>query len=1253
MNDHPLTRLDELMQARLSDALTEAEFSELRAILRSDPDAMDRYLDFCEIDIALATPLPTFLAPEMSRMVPSHDLSIAGTVSGGDFQSPNPETSTESRRHVRNPSLIVHAMLSGGPRQRSRVFGSFKHAADFWIAAASILLIVGGLGLSSWIAKSQSNRIAWHRSIAINEALSDVAFEQDSDTHPEAEIDANSRTVIPRRNEWKTIQSTGSVKHPPLIDTAVPVTAKTAVRPIRFNRDIRPILSETCFHCHGPDEHGRRADLRLDTPEGAAEDLGGYQPIVAGDLEKSEAWQRIISDDPDTLMPPPESHLVLIDDQKHLIRRWIEEGALYEGHWAFAPPARPLVPEVTIQDTAGEPWGQTPIDAFVAARMAEAGLTPSPEANPRTLIRRLTFDLTGLPPTIEQVRRFVADYQARGEEAWQDAIGRLLESPHFGERMAVPWLDQARYADTNGYSIDGGRDMWLWRDWVIHAYNENLPFDQFLVQQIAGDLLPDATEAERIATGFNRNHMVTHEGGTIPEENLTNYAADRVKTTGEVFLGLTMGCAQCHDHKYDPISQKEYYQFFAFFNELSDRGLDGNAGNNPAPKIMAKTVLPKEELPELRAELTTLQNTLQKTRDGFDAWLADAQAHEASRGNRFQTHRLKSLDVSSPNRPGDYVVRDDGSVFFENPSGGLNAMSHVLELPGNLATGQTIDGIRIRFFPHGEGDAKRLTPHAAKVPQVTTVLVSAGELPAKQVDIYRQKSFAQATASSAAENRAAYHVLDERNDDWWMPVQPDQEQHLTLTFDEPVRVDQTPYLSVMVFFGVNQSLPHHWRIDAFSGIDTDSRFAPSVAEAIATPQESWTDEQRDLVLQTYRQDAPALERLQVRIANVQERIDVLTKPYQTMVMDTAAKPRETFVLARGQYDAPGEKVTPSTLEVLPDLLSPESDGAESPARATRLDLARWMIDPKHPLTSRVAVNRIWSLFFGTGIVATSADFGSQGEWPSHPELLDYLATEFVAGGWDQKELIRRIVSSSTYRQDSFASAENRRIDPKNRLLARGPSFRLSAEFIRDQALAVSGLLVPRIGGPSVHPYQPAGLWKEVSHFGSTPATKQVFVQDHGEKLYRRSLYTITKRTSPHPSMSAFDAPNREMCTVQRGITNTPLQALVTLNDTQFAEAARVLAGDLLKYSSPADENERLKTAFERVTSRLPNEDELTILKQLLADERKRYESSPEQAVATISVGEWPVERDLDPVEHAAWTQVAALLLNLSETVTHL
>ena len=1002
--------------------------------------------------------------------------------------------------------------------------------------------------------------------------------------------------------------------------------------PLRFNRDIRPILSETCFHCHGPDEHGRKADLRLDSLEGATTDLGGTFAIVPGDVEKSEAWWRMIADDPEERMPPPESHLVLTEEQKQLIKRWIEEGAEYEGHWAYVPPVKADLPD------AKREWGRNEIDSFVLARLKEDGLSPSEEAVPTALIRRLTFDLTGLPPTSEEVDAFRIDYEERGEKAWQAAIIRLLDSPHFGERMAVPWMDQARYADTNGYSIDGGRHMWLWRDWVIRAYNSNKPFDQFVIEQIAGDLLPDATESQRVATGFNRNHMITHEGGTIPEENLTNYVADRVKTTSEVFLGLTMACAQCHDHKYDPISTRDYYRFYSFFNELSDRGNDGNGGKNAGPTIMAKTVIPGGELEALQSELSAAKAELKASDEGFGDWLAQEQKKESARGRGFQTHPMELLDVSSPNRPGSYKAKEDGSVFLAAPSSGLNAFSHAFHLPA----GNPLSGIQVSFFPYGEKEA-RLTPHPDGVPKVTTVLVSAGEQPAKQVDIYRQLEFAQVTASSSAPGHSPNHVIDERNLQWWQPEGGEQGEQLTITFSEPVDPGETPYISVMIFFGQSGALPHHWRVDAFSGNDTGSVLPLAVAGLVAGDSRSWSE--RESVLEAFRQWSPSLQRLRVRIANLEERIEVLTQPHSAMVMDVAPKPRETFILDRGQYDAKLEKVSSNTPEVLPPLSEEE--------RADRLDLAEWMVKPDHPLTARVAVNRIWGMLFGTGIVATSADFGSQGEWPSHPELIDWLAVDFVENGWDQKALIRKMVSSATYRQDSAASDALRELDPGNRLFARGPRFRLAAEFVRDQALAVSGLLVPRIGGPSVQPYQPAGLWKEVSHFGSTPATKQVFVQDQGEKLYRRSLYTIAKRTSPHPGMAAFDAPNREMCIVQRGVTNTPLQALVTLNDTQFAEAARVFAGKLLLTTSEMDERARLERAFREITSRPALESELNALGSFLSDERARYRAEPAEAGKLIAVGDAPLMESIDPVEQAVWTQVASLLFNLSETLTRL
>ncbi len=1040
---------------------------------------------------------------------------------------------------------------------------------------------------------------------------------------------------------------------------------------ISFNRDVRPILAETCFHCHGPDEEGREAELRLDIESSASEDRGGYRAISPGDLKASEAWSRIVSDDDDMLMPPPESHLSLNKKQKAVLKQWIVEGAQYEGHWAFAPPHAPDVPDVQSEGSHYASWVRNEIDSFVLAGLVKAGVSPSAEADPRTLIRRLAFDLTGLPPTFEETRRFVRDYETHGEGAYQEAVRRLMHSPHFGERMTVPWLDQARYADTNGYSIDGGRDMWLWRDWVIQAYNDNMPFDQFLREQLAGDLLPNATEAQLIATGFNRNHMITHEGGTIPEENLTNYVADRVKTTSEVFLGLTFGCAQCHDHKYDPISQKEYYEFFAFFNELDDRGLDGNAGRNAMPQVSASTVMARDELTSVNAELAAARTELSNATRGFDEWVTEERSQEKNRGDGFHYVDAELLDASAPNRPGPYKFDTDGTVSLSAPSKGLAGFSHSIQLQqGDQQASKAISGISIEFDPQpvpgaaGEGTAEStesvlsLTPFPDGVPKITAVLVSANNQPADQVDYHGQCKLISATASTSADGHAAPSVIDERNVHWWQPSEKNKKQCLTLTFAEPVDPTETPFLSVLVFFGKNQSLPFRWRVRPFTGHDPQSKWNDMIAAALLEDQSLWSKSTRQQLLSIFRQSAPSLSALRTKISNLEERKNILTNKHSTMVMNTSSKPRETFVLTRGQYDAPTLRVTPRTPKILPPLSRSVSEkrpaGKNEDSKGhqpTRLDLAEWLTAPDHPLTARVAVNRIWALFFETGIVSTSADFGSQGEYPSHPELLDYLATRFISHGWNQKELIQMIVSSATYRQQSVTTAEQLAVDPGNRLLGRGPRFRLPAEFIRDQALAVSGLLVPRVGGPSVHPYQPHGLWKEISHFGSTPATKQVFVQDHGEKLYRRSLYTIVKRTSPHPAMAAFDAPNREMCVVDRSKTNTPLQALVTLNDPQFAEAARVLASSILQEQVANDDRSRIARAFELISSRLPTDSEIDLIARLLDAERVHFQKSPRNAERVVAVGEHPATQDLDPVEQAAWTQIATLLLNLSEVLT--
>ncbi len=784
---------------------------------------------------------------------------------------------------------------------------------------------------------------------------------------------------------------------------------------ISFNRDIRPILSENCYSCHGPDKRARKADRRLDNAGGAYADNEGTRALVPGDPAQSDAWARVNTTDPDEQMPPPKSGKHLKPEQVALLKQWIEQGAKYESHWAFIPPKRSAVPEIgnpksepggAGQTAAGSPQGEAggpnqirnPIDAFLAARLAKDGLTFSPEAEKTTLIRRATYDLTGLPPTPAEVAAFLADPSAT---AYEKLIDRLLASPLYGEKMAVHWLDLSRYADTHGFHLDAGRDQWPWREWVIEAFNKNLPFNQFVEWQLAGDLFPNATIEQKLATGFVRNNMINFEGGAIPEEYLAAYVKDRVNTTGTVFLGLTVGCAECHDHKFDPFLQRDFYQLYAYFNAVPENGLDGSKGN-AAP---------------------------------------------------------------------------------------------LLQLPPTAEQMKKIEAL--------------------------TAQIAAAEKPS-----------------------------------------------------------------------------------ADSGAQTD---------------------------------AARLKQLRDELAAEQKR-----KP-NVMVMQEMEKPRDTFVLNRGQYDQRGEKVEPGV---------PANLAAQAPdAPKNRLGLARWLTAPQHPLMARVTVNRFWKNIMGTGIVKTVNDFGSQGEWPKHPELLDWLAVEFRESGWDIKHLIRLIVTSTAYRQTARVTPELLERDPENRLLARGPRFRLGAEEVPDTALAISGLLTRKIGGPSVLPYQPAGLWEDLnSRTDSRNWTAQFFEQSHGEDLYRRSLYTFWKRTSPPPQMLTFDAPDREVCTANRERTNTPLQALVTLNDPQFVEASRKLAERMIREggTTPAA---RATFAFRLATARAPGERELAMLLDLFEKAKTRYAPQREEAIKLLSAGEAKRDESLDVTELAAWTMVASTILNLDETIT--
>ncbi len=1009
-----------------------------------------------------------------------------------------------------------------------------------------------------------------------------------------------------------------------------------AAEAIDYNRDVRPILAENCFACHGFNEKSRQADLRLDVAESAYGEHDGVRAIAAGDSAGSEAWRRIVSDDPDAVMPPPDSHHTLTAAEKATLKAWIEQGGKYAAHWSFLPPQRPAVP-------AGAPQ---PIDAFVRRRLAAEGLTPSPAADRRTLIRRLSLDLTGLPPSAEEVEAFANDPDPQADEALVD---RLLASPHFGERMALDWLDAARYADTNGFSIDGGRHMWLWRDWVIQAFNDDKPYDRFLIEQLAGDLLPGRAEADLIATGFQRNNMVTHEGGTIPAENLTNYNADRVKTLGESVLGLTVACAQCHDHKFDPITQEDYYRLFAFFNSVDDVGLDGNAGVNPRPSIQARTVLKTDELPELTRSIAAIEAKLAAPDlTLLAAWEDRERAKLAERGHGFGLHPVEVLKVTTPNRGAGFEPQGTSGVRVHQ-AGGLAAFDVLTRLP---AVAAPITGLRVTFYPvpdlpGGGWGSGSLAPRpaskaAAKGTFVLTALVATADtVPGDQVNLHDLEPIARVTASSWDADEPPAGCLDPRNESGWSPdPAATGPVHLTATFAEPLDAATTPFLTVQLNFGRGGNLvAGHFDLAVITGTDDDSDLPPAVVRALETQPGERDDRQRAELDAECAARCDELAADRTALANLRDRLAALTQPFPVMVMNVSAKPRETFVLNRGDYSQPTVKVTPGTIAALP----PMPDGATP----DRLGLALWVTDRSNPLTARVAANRFWKQLFGTGIVATPADFGLQGDWPSHPDLLDWLAVEFMDSGWDVKRLVKLIVMSETYRQSSAATPASLDRDPQNRLLARGPRFRLPAELIRDAALKTSGLLVPRVGGPSVNPYSPGDLWREVSHYGSSPATAQTFVQDHGEKLYRRSLYTYWKRTAPPPNMTAFDAPNREVCTVARGNTTTPLQALVTLNDPQFVEAARVFAARVMRRDG--DDAEKLRWAFAETVSRPPSEAELSILLKTIARERERYASG--DAAAALGVGESPRDPSLPPSEHAAWMQVASLLLNLSEAVT--
>ena len=977
---------------------------------------------------------------------------------------------------------------------------------------------------------------------------------------------------------------------------------------VSYARDILPILSDKCFQCHGPDAKTREADLRLDTFDGATRDLGGYAALVPHDLEKSELIFRI--DDEDDPMPPSKSNLDLTPEEKALLRSWVESGGEYAEHWSFIAPERPEIPDTDS--------GPNPIDAFVGARLEQEGLSFSREIEPARLIRRVTLDLTGLPPTPGEIESFVAAYAAEGESAYEALVDRLLASPSYGETMALPWLEAARFADTDGYQFDGPRHQWRWRDWVIDAYNAHMPFDQFTVEQLAGDLLPDATLEQKIATGFNRNHRYNSEAGLVVEEFLLENAVDRVDTTSTLWMGLTMGCARCHDHKYDPISQEDYYQLIAFFNSVPEAGRALKQGNSE-PLLIAPTREQQAVLKTKEAAVAEARAILQpgdKPQNGgqlIDRKLAVRYALDQIPGKNTKTHGKPSHADNALILDGESSIEISGQkkdlTFRANSRFTLSFWLRVDDPANSVIVsrqkgGTTRPGIEIALAEKGRLRFDLISRWVAGVGRITT-----------NDPIPTGEWIHVAVTNDASQSANGQHIyLDGKR------------AEVTVTHNTNSNAG-----------GVSEKEP----LRIGFGIRPDSgKFAGALRDLRIYTTDLWDEEIALLAAPYGGEQRKTFSRIKMTPAyadyvKAREDLDRYRASLPTvMVMKETEDPKPTFLRNRGIYHDHGEEVTRD----VPSKLPPLADDLPK----NRLGFARWLVSPAHPLTARVAVNRYWQKYFGTGLVKTAEDFGVQGEPPSHPELLDWLATEFMRTGWDVAAMQKLIVTSRTYRQDSRLSSDLREIDPENRLLARGPRVRLSGPAIRDQALFVSGLLIEKQGGPSVSPYQPANLWAEMS-------MGMKYRESKGDDLYRRSLYTIWKRTVAPPTMAVFDAADREACWVNRKETNTPLQALTLLNETGFVESARHLAVRILTEG----DDDPVGFAFQTVTSRIPTSEERTLLAGALESYRDEFSEFPEEASKLLSVGASPPSKleDVDPGELAAWTSLSNVLLNLDETIT--
>jgi hypothetical protein len=1067
------------------------------------------------------------------------------------------------------------------------------------------------------------------------------------------------RSILPHSRFRRTLGGLAVAALATAVFAAVGTASRAAPPPapakIEYNRDIRPILNDNCFKCHGFDSASRKADLRLDKREAAIK----AGSIVPGKPDKSEMIQRIFSDEPSELMPPPKSHKKLTVAQKDLLKRWVAAGAEYQVHWSFIAPRRPALPEVK-----NKGWVRNPIDAFILAELEKDGLTPAPEADRRTLARRLSLDLTGLPPAPADVEAFVND---KAPDAYEKYVDRLMSSVQWGEHRGRYWLDAARYADTHGIHFDNYREMWVYRDWVIGAFNRNMPFDQFTIEQLGGDLIPDHTLDQQIASGFNRCNITSNEGGLIPEEYLVLYTRDRTETTSAVWLGLTANCAVCHDHKFDPLTQREFYSMAAFFNNTTQGAMDGNIKDTPPALVVPRTE-DRTHWDALTGEMVAVRRQVdagrQAARAKFDAWLTQAKPDQVV--SQLPAGGLKVHAPLSGGTDRTLAYTEDGQTRTVTLSG-VPAWQ-----PGHVAPQAYRNAAGTVFALPQAGDFEKDQAFSCGAWVKLAKNAQGGSIVARMDD----QNFYRGWDLWVEGNRVGAHVISKWEEDAFKvvsknPLKPGQWYHVFLTYDGSAKaaglrlyvngaVQEVNVMADRLKGSIRTAVPfkvgqRHTssRLDDMQLQDLRlyTRALPAVevsalahgtraAWLAAKPAGQLSPAEKNELFDWWTTTTDKeLQELNARLSKLeQEQAAIKARATVAHVMQERKEMPLAFVLHRGDYDKRRQQVKPST----PDILPPMPAGLPR----NRLGFAKWLMQPEQPLTARVTVNRFWQEVFGTGLVRTTGDFGVSGELPSHPELLDWLAVEFREGGWNVKKFFKLLVTSATYRQSAALTPEKKEKDPQNRLLSRGPRFRMDAEMVRDYALAASGLLVRKIGGASVKPYQPDGVWEAVAMIGSNTRD---YRRDTGESLYRRSLYTFIKRSAPPASMDIFNAPSREVCTVRRERTDTPLQALVTMNDEQFVEAARHLAQLTLKEGGDTTDK-RLDYLTGRLLARTLRPEERKVVQGTLDELLAYYKGHAEDAAKLLAFGESKADPNLHPATLAAWTMLANQLLNLDEVL---